>query len=220
VWLQGFVDFHRPDALRILDWAHAAQRLTAITERLFGGGTPRSRRTGKRLCHWLWTDGPQRVLAVLAGWERHQPAIGADVAYLRERQAQLAYPAYPAFRQQGWPVGSGSAESAHTTVMQARMKRAGMHWTREQVNPLLALRLLDRNARWTREGPPLLSAHATRCLRQRRQRHHARRLARCPAPAPPPAVPAAPPPAVPAAPPPSPFRHPWRRYGVPLSAKN
>jgi hypothetical protein len=210
VWLQGFMDFHRPDALRILDWPHAAQRLTSVAEQLFGVDTPRARRTADRLRHWLWREGPRRVLAVLAGWERHQPAIGADVAYLRERQAQLAY---PAFRQQGWPVGSGPAESAHKTVMQARMKRAGMHWAREQVNPLLALRLLDRNARWASEGPHLLAAHATHCLQQRRQRQHARRLARCPVPVPPP-------PAVPASAPPSPFRHPWRRYGVPLSAKN
>lgn len=210
VWLQGFMDFHRPDALRILDWPHAAQRLTAIAEQLFGVNTPRSRRVGARLRQWLWSEGPRRVLAVLAGWERHQPAIGADVAYLRERQAQLTY---PAFRQQGWPVGSGPAESAHKTVMQARMKRAGMHWAREQVNPLLALRLLDRNGRWTSEGPQLLSAHSIHCRQQRRRRQHARRLARCPAPVPPP-------PAVPPSAPPSPFRHPWRRYGVPLSAKN
>ena len=89
VWLQGFVDFHRPDALRILDWPHAAQRLTAIAEQLFGANTPRSRRAGARLRLWLWSEGPRRVLTVLAGWERHQPAIGQDVAYLRERQAQL-----------------------------------------------------------------------------------------------------------------------------------
>jgi hypothetical protein len=212
VWLQGFMDFHRPDALRILDWPHAAQRLTAIAEQLFGVNTPRSRQAGARLRQWLWSEGPRRVLAVLACWERHQPAIGEDVAYLRERQAQLTY---PAFRQQGWPVGSGATESAHKTVMQARMKRAGMHWAREQVNPLLALRLLDRNGRWTSEGPQFLSAHSTRCLQQRRRRQHARRLVRCPAPVPLPlAVPPSP------APPPSPFRHPWRRYGVPLSAKN
>jgi hypothetical protein len=207
VWLQGFMDFHRPDALRILDWPHAAQRLTAIAEQLFGVDTPRSRRAADRLRHWLWGEGPRRVLAVLAGWERRRPSIGANVAYLRERQAHLQY---PVFREHGWPVGSGPAESAHKTVMQARLKRAGMHWAREQVNPLLALRLLDRNGRWASEGPHLLSAHATHCLQQRRQRHHARRLARCPAP----------PPAVPASLPHFPFRHPWRRYGVPLSAKN
>ncbi len=94
VWLQGFLDFHRPDARRILDWPHAAQRLTAIAEQLFGVATARRRRTGDRLRHWLWMEGPRRVLAILAGWERHQPGIAADVTYLRERQAQLDYPVF------------------------------------------------------------------------------------------------------------------------------
>jgi hypothetical protein len=126
---------------------------------------------------------------------------------LRERQAHLHY---PIFREQGWPVGSGAAESAHKSVMQARLKRAGMHWAREQVNPLLALRLLDRNDRWPSEGPRLLAAHATGCRQQRRLRQHARRLARRL----PPALPT--PPQVPIR---APTPHPWRRYGVPLSAK-
>jgi hypothetical protein len=207
VWLQGFLDFHRPDALRIVDWPHAAQRLTAITEQLFGVGTPRSRRVGERLRHWLWAEGPRRVLAVLASWERHVPGVGEDVAYLRERQAQLDY---PGFRQHGWPVGSGPVESAHKTVMQARMKRAGMHFAREQVNPVLALRLLECNGRWRIEGADVLWQHRARRVRQHLLRQHARRLARRP----PPVLPAPPlPPVRPPAP------HPWRRYGVPLSTK-
>jgi hypothetical protein len=209
VWLQGFLDFHRPDARRILDWPHAAQRLTAIAEQLFGVATARSRWVAERLRHWRWTQGPRRVLAILAGWERHQPAIAADVAHLRERQAQLAY---PVFRQQGWPVGSGATESAHKTIMQARMKRAGMHWAREQVNPLLAVRLLQCNGRWSSEGHTLLRAHHTCCLQQRRARQHARQIARCLACQP---VPPPPPPILsrPVSP------HPWRRYGISLSAK-
>lgn len=205
VWLQGFLDYHRPDALRILDWPHAAQRLTAITEQLFGLATARSQRPGDRLRGWLWREGPARVLRVLEGWQRHAPTIAGDVAYLRERQAQLDY---PAFRQQGWPVGSGATESAHKTVMQARMKRAGMHWARAQVNPLLAVRLLECNGRWTTEGPTVLREHRVRAGRQRRVRQHARRLARRPAPPAPPPAPVRPP-----------LPHPWRRYGVPLSAK-
>ncbi len=211
-WLQSFVDFHRPDALRILDWPHAAQRLTTITEQLFGVETPRSQRVADRLRGWLWREGPARVLRVLEGWQRQSPMIAGDVAYLRERQAQLDY---PAFRQQGWPVGSGATESGHKTVMQARMKRAGMHWARPHVNPLLALRLLECNGRWPSEGPNLLSTHRRRVLRRRCQGQQARRRARRPLAAPCPA-----PSSLPVAPSPSPFRHPWRRYGVRLSGTN
>jgi hypothetical protein len=222
-WLQGFVDYHRADALRILDWAHAVEHLSALAARVFGEQTPRSRRALARLKHWLWTQGPTRVLGVLAGWERAHPELASAVAYFRTRAAQLDY---PTFRAQGWPVGSGATESAHDPVMQARMKRAGMRWARAHVNPLLALRLLDVNRRWAAECPALLQQHAHCGRTRRQQRAHTRRAARGllvaarpspsaaarPAPARPPLAPRP-------SPPPSPFRHPWRRYGAPLSVK-
>ncbi len=38
-WQQGFVDYHRADALRILDFPHAAERLNGIGSALLGEGT-------------------------------------------------------------------------------------------------------------------------------------------------------------------------------------
>lgn len=226
-WLQGFVDLYRPDALRILDWPHAAEHLRALAEALFGVGTPRAQRVGERLRRWLWEEGPDRVLAILASWERARPELGSAVAYFRERRAQLAY---PTFRAAGWPVGSGATESGHKQVMQARMKRAGMRWARAHVNPLLALTLLEHNDRWASDGGTLLSQHRARCC-QRRRRHgrlsrQEERSARPPQPDPLPApVRVSPPqpdlfPTTPAPRPPAPARnHPWRRYGPWLSLK-
>jgi len=47
---------------------------------------------------------------------------------------------YATFQQQGFPIGSGIVESANKTVVEVRLKGAGMHWDRRHVNPLLALR--------------------------------------------------------------------------------
>jgi hypothetical protein len=224
-WLQGFVDLHRPDALRILDWPHAAQHLTALAEALFGVGTARTQRVGERLRRWLWEEGPERVLAILTGWEQARPEVGHLVSYFRERRAQLAY---PAFRAAGWPVGSGATESGHKQVMQARMKRAGMRWARRHVNPVLALTLLEHNDRWASDGPALLAHHRVRS-QQRRRRGPLSRLqepsARPSLPDPQPARVSPPPsdrPPTPSVPrPPTPARpHPWRRYGPWLSLKN
>src|SRR4029434_215935 len=55
---------------------------------------------------------------------------------------------YGVFQAEGWPIGSGMVESANKVVVEARLKGAGMHWSRASVNPLLALRNAVCNARW------------------------------------------------------------------------
>ena len=44
----------------------------------------------------------------------------------------------PGYQELGWPIGSGSVESANKGVVQARLKGAGMRWERSHVNPMLA----------------------------------------------------------------------------------
>ena len=56
---------------------------------------------------------------------------------------------YASFRAQGYPIGSGSVESAHKLVVQSRMKQAGMRWGPSHVNAMLAMRNLACNDRWT-----------------------------------------------------------------------
>jgi hypothetical protein len=54
---------------------------------------------------------------------------------------------YASFRAQGYPIGSGSVESANKLVVQSRMKGAGIRWDASHVNPLLAMRNLACNVR-------------------------------------------------------------------------
>ncbi|MBA3276582.1 MAG: hypothetical protein H0T72_12385 [Chloroflexia bacterium] len=75
-----------------------------------------------------------------------QDTIRQTVAFLAARQEQLRY---QAFTDAGYPIGSGCVESANKLVMEARLKGAGMHWVRANVNSMLALRTLVANARWT-----------------------------------------------------------------------
>src|SRR5207248_4041805 len=74
------------------------------------------------------------------------PQIQEQVNYLQKRRDLMEYPRY---QQQGWPIGSGSVESSHKFVVQARLKGSGMHWKPEHINPMLALRLALLNERWS-----------------------------------------------------------------------
>lgn len=153
VWQQGFVDLHRPDALRILDFPHAAEHLSAAITATLGQDTLPTRAWRDQCCHTLKTGDPADVLEVLCRLPSAQAADPAaeavrasTVDYLAARWEQIQYATFVA---QGLPIGSGCVEGGHKVVMQARMKGSGMHWAPANVNPLLALRGAACSDRWT-----------------------------------------------------------------------
>jgi hypothetical protein len=147
-WLQGFVDGHRHDAVRILDFAHAAEYLGQVAEQAQQVGHPLPKPWLSVLLHQLKHHGPSRVLAHLERLEQRRSlsSLTDALRYLSKREAQMQY---PQFQAEGWPIGSGMVESAHKVVMQSRLKGAGMHWEAANVNPMLALRDALRNERWS-----------------------------------------------------------------------
>jgi hypothetical protein len=171
-WIQKWVDYHRKDAVRILDFAHAMEYVSkggqAASEHI---ALPQqdqaldrqgqAKRQQERLEQWLQAQGHElktgEAHKVLAELERlrtlmqetgHLGAVETldkSLYYLRERREMIRY---ARFRAQGYPIGSGSVESANKLVVQSRMKQAGMRWDPSHVNPMLAMRNLACNARW------------------------------------------------------------------------
>jgi hypothetical protein len=146
-WLQGLVDYHRTDAVRILDFAHAAEYVNEIGQAVqaAGGRLPPTWLEG--VLHRLKRQGPARVLKHLSWLAARypNPTIQEKLTYLQKREAHMQYPTYQAA---GWPIGSGSVESANKLVVEARLKGAGMRWGRQNVNPMLVLRNAACNRRW------------------------------------------------------------------------
>jgi hypothetical protein len=169
-WLQGFIDLHRPDALRILDFAHAAQRLGAIADLFAQAGHSLPPEWVHQQCHRLKHEGPGRVLEALQAFTSPAKAIEAFQEHRQYLEKRMALMDYPIYRQQGWPIGSGSVESANKRVMQARLKGAGMRWERAHVNPMLALRTAVCNERWDESWQAVRKAVARQQMQQRQQR--------------------------------------------------
>jgi hypothetical protein len=146
-WLQGLVDYHRVDAVRILDFAHAAEYLNDIGQAVQAAGGRVPARWLEGVLHRLKHQGPVRVLEHLTWLAARYPSptIQEKLAYLQKRAAHMQYPSY---QEAGWPIGSGSVESANKLVVEARLKGAGMRWGRQNVNPMLVLRNAVCNRRW------------------------------------------------------------------------
>ncbi len=119
VWLQQFIDLHRPDAVRILDFPHAAEYVNAIGEAVRASGRRLPQHWLDGVLHRLKHQGPDRILTHLSrlGERCQDPELDKKLRYLATRRDLMQYPAY---QQAGWPIGSGMVESANKLVMQSR----------------------------------------------------------------------------------------------------
>jgi hypothetical protein len=166
VWLQGLVDYHRADAVRILDFPHAAEYVNAMGQAVQAAGGHLPAQWLEGVLHRLKHQGPRRVLKHLAFLAARYPSPEMQelLSYLQKREAQMQYPLYQAA---GWPIGSGSVESANKRVVEARLKGAGMRWQGNNVNPMLVLRNAVCNRDWQ---PTWTSAQAHRRALRHRER--------------------------------------------------
>ena len=175
-WLQGLVDYHRADAVRILDFAHAAEYINEIGQAVQAAGGRLPAKWLEGVLHRLKHQGPARVLDHLAWLAARYPSplMQEKLAYVQKREAHMQYPSY---QQAGWPIGSGSVESANKLVVEARLKGAGMRWERRNVNPMLVLRNAVCNRRWNETWASSLAQRQGRRIQQR-QVESQRRLSR------------------------------------------
>ncbi len=184
-WCQGFIDFHRFDAVRILDFPHAAEHLNTIGQVAFAQDVARQKQWLTEQLHQLKHDGPDAVLTnaqALADAHPDQPELNKALNYLLKREAQLNY---PAFQAAGWPIGDGAVESANKLVVENRLKGSGMHWAPTHVDPMLALRNIAVNDCWA-EAWPQIHSERRRLAAQQTTSRRQQRLANRSVPQPPP----------------------------------
>lgn len=150
-WIQSFIDYHCPQATRVLDFAHAQAYVAKVGRAIYGAETDTFRQWYARLSKQLGRQPPQRTVNELRLLQRQYPehpeaeTIELAIRYLEKRLPMIDY---PHFRRRQIPIGSGNVESGHKVVMQHRMKQAGMRWAEANLNPMLALRVALCNQTW------------------------------------------------------------------------
>lgn len=173
-WIQGFIDLHRSDAVRILDFPHAAEHLSLLVEALLQANVRLPANAFERSIHILKHRGPGLLLRWcdrLPASLTQQETVQKHLQYFRKRIPLMQYPLY---LRQGWPIGSGMVESANKVVVQARLKGAGMHWEPSHVNPMLALRTAVCSERWDEGWQEMLQERHTQLASLRQQHASAR----------------------------------------------
>jgi hypothetical protein len=168
--------FNGCDFMFVLDRPHAREHLSNAGEAL---------QTLNATVAQEWADGAldklERGDAALVVKELHDAWVSSgsddwsrnDVLRLEanyfDRNADAV--AYAVYRNNGWSTASSEVESAHRHVVQQRLKISGAWWRPDQVDHILALRMIKANGLWDQ--------YWQHC--RARWRDHAARLAAQPA---------------------------------------
>lgn len=146
-----------PNAIPILDWYHVMEHASECGKELFANHADLLNAWSDAIARMLHDEGG--VEAVISELEQCLFLADADAdrealrnlhRYYQRNRSRMKYCYY---RRQGWPIGSGAVESAHRHVIQARMKRAGQHWSHKVATKMARMRAL-----YATTGPKKLHA--------------------------------------------------------------
>lgn len=140
IW-QSVAPLLSTERTEIVDWYHATEHLWTLAKALHGEQSAATTAWVQQASTRLWEQGAMGLLPLLRATVAPTPeatrVLERERGYFSRNAARMAY---PTFRQQGLPLGSGAVESSAKYLVQQRLKGAGMRWSLAGAHAILQLR--------------------------------------------------------------------------------
>lgn len=140
-WIWNIVRMCYGNCVEIIDWWHAVEKLWLIAQHQFGAESEEAT---------AWVSAQKQLLiegslrSIVRNIRLLYPkgkalpdSVRNATHYLFHNRRRMRY---RLFREAGYPIGSGTVESACKLVVQQRLKQSGMRWSRHGAQAMLALR--------------------------------------------------------------------------------
>jgi len=139
LWIDRITTTNFPYAQFIVDWGHSMAHLWAVGHAVYGEESAQATDWVQQRETELWAGGVEEVVSALETLGLDTESYPDDVRqapqYFASRTAAMRY---ADFRARGYPIGSGTVESAAGNVVQPRMRRPGRGWQRDNADAMLA----------------------------------------------------------------------------------
>jgi hypothetical protein len=130
-WIWNLTADYFPDSIQIVDWYHACQHLAGAAATLYPDDPQAAQHWYKHKRDALFKGNIHLITGPLdaAGLEDHS-------RYFHTHQRRMQY---QAFREEGYPIGSGTVESGIKQI-KSRLTGPGMRWSRSGAEHMLVIR--------------------------------------------------------------------------------
>jgi hypothetical protein len=124
IWIWNLIMLYFPNAIQIVDWYHAADRLKRIAEEAFSSLAERQAWL-KDVTEDLWQGRVELVIEACRSLAKKSTLAKQSLAYYGDNLERMRY---AQFRTAGYLIGSGVIESGCKQIVTQRLKLPGAQW--------------------------------------------------------------------------------------------
>jgi hypothetical protein len=123
-WIWDLVAHYYPNAVQIVDWYHAEDRLKRLADAIFPSPSQRQQWL-TQVVESLWQGQVEEVILACKRLASKYDEARQALTYFSNNSQRMRY---NVFRAQGYLIGSGTIESACKQIVTQRLKRSGAQW--------------------------------------------------------------------------------------------
>lgn len=146
-WLRNMISELFPEAIQILDKFHLIENIYEYGKFIFNDDVKKVEKFKDKIIDYCYLNKYKLIQKELKKYKDSKiPKTICNLpVYLEHNKDKIDYSRY---ERNGWFVGSGAIESSNKTVAQLRLKQAGMRWSLNGANYIIALRCMYESDNW------------------------------------------------------------------------
>lgn len=146
-WLRNMITELFPEAIQILDKFHLIENIYQYGNYVLNENKKKVENFKEKIIGYCYSNEYSLIQKELKKYEKID--IPANICnlptYIENNKDKINYSTY---EHNNWFVGSGAIESSNKTIVQLRLKQAGMRWSVDGANYMLILRCFCESDHW------------------------------------------------------------------------
>jgi hypothetical protein len=149
-WIRNLRDELFPEAQQILDFYHLSKNISNFAKEIFNFDKTKYIPWADEVIELFRKSKYKEALPIISNFGAGRLAKSKFKLYdyIVNNINNIDYAAYVS---KGWYIGSGATESANKTVLQSRLKQAGMKWNAESAQCIVSLMSKAKSGLWEKE---------------------------------------------------------------------
>lgn len=146
-WLRNMINELFPEAIQILDKFHLIENIYEYAKYIFNEDMKKVEKFKNKIIDYCYSNEYNLIVKELNKYKNISiPKTTCNLpVYLENNKDKINYSKY---EHSSWFVGSGAIESSNKTVVQLRLKQAGMRWSVDGANYIITLRCMYESDNW------------------------------------------------------------------------